>query len=109
MYKIFKYSILIILPFIFSACATTKVVKESFIAPPPPEDPRIKYIKTYRGVSDLEEKTGFDKLIADSGGFGIKNIIKPYGVAAKEGKIYVADTGSGVVFIFDTILKKVKF
>ena len=109
MHKILKYLILIFLPFFFTACATTKIVEESFIVPPIPEEPRIMYLKTYRGSSDLEVKSGFDKLISESGGFGVKSLVKPYGVAAKDGKIYVADTGSGVVFVFDTILKKLDF
>ena len=105
-----SYFLLPVIAVLFSACATTnKPVIESFITPPPPSEPKIVYLKRYRGESDFNKGNALDQFIGSAGGFNSKDIVKPYGVAVHENKIYVADTAMGVVFVFHPETKKVTF
>lgn len=94
-----------------SACgtATKQPTIESFVTPEPPSDPKIVYLKRYRGESDFTKGNTLDQFIGTSGGLNSKNIVKPYGLVASNNKLYVADTAMGVVFVFDTEAKKVTF
>jgi len=78
------------------------------IWPSPPETPRIVYLKSYYGQSSFRKSENvLDILIGKKRTF--LQMRKPYGVAASGGKIYVTDTGHAVVFVFNTIKKKVSF
>jgi DNA-binding beta-propeller fold protein YncE len=66
--------------------------------PPAPELPRIQYLTFFNGLKDVEKQSGFDRFVV-----GEKQDVrldKPYGVAIRDGKIYVCDTNSTVV-VFD--------
>jgi DNA-binding beta-propeller fold protein YncE len=99
---------LLLLAFIFSGCASEKPKEERLIWPLAPEQPRIAYVTQYRGESSLQERSAFTTFLlgkpADAIDFG-----KPYGVTTYQDKIYVTDTQRGVVFILDTINRKVSF
>ncbi len=78
------------------------------IWPSPPETPRIVYLKSYYGQSSFRKSESMlDILIGKKRTF--LQMRKPYGAAASDGKIYVADTGHAVVFIFNTKKKKLSF
>ncbi len=83
--------------------------------PPPPEAPRIRYVTSYRGGDDFKTKksSGWKALL-----FGRdetppeypNNLVKPYGVAVSPaGRVYVSDTGSRRVFVFDAERKALTF
>ncbi len=92
-----------------SGCAPKKSEELRIILPPPPEEPRIFYVGSYRGEADFKDTKVLDVLIGkESKGVG-KNLFKPYGVGAKEGTIYVTDTAIGLVFVIDTKNRKVTF
>ncbi len=77
--------------------------------PPPPEDPKIFYVDSYRGEANFKETKVLDALIGEEQkGIG-KNLFKPYGVAAKGDNIYVTDTAIGLVFVIDRKNKKITF
>ena len=76
---------------------------EAQFYPRPPDAPRIQHLATYAGARDLE--------INKSGG-GLKDfllgddkldetLVRPYGVAMADGKIYVADSRAPGLAIFD--------
>ncbi len=88
----------------------------TLIWPPPPDQPRIRYLGQYFGELDLlgkkQAKGGILERLA-----GV-NIVpeervrmkKPYGVAVdSKGRVYVADTGQNEIFVFDTENKKLEF
>lgn len=105
---IIKSSLYILVVFFLSACSNNQeVLIESFLVPAPPEEPRIKYLNKYKGESDLVEKSGMDNFLGGGSSFAGKDLRKPFGVVAKNGKIYVADTGMAAVLVIDTIQKKV--
>lgn len=69
--------------------------------PEPPDEPKIKYVRAYRGSSDF----GGGGIASDIilGGGGGLNLKKPMGVfVGNDSKLYVTDTASSDVFIFDT-------
>lgn len=102
--------LVLLIIFILNACAVKKQTeKEQFIIPAQPELPRIMHLKTYRGESDLFKKDKINSFLGEINAFSGKDFAKPFGVTAKNGKFYVTDTAFGVVFIFDTINKKVTF
>lgn len=69
--------------------------------PEPPDTPRVKYVKAYRGEADFA-KGGMatELLLGSAGGLALK---KPMGLHVdKNGVLYVTDTASADVFVFDT-------
>jgi sugar lactone lactonase YvrE/predicted small lipoprotein YifL len=76
--------------------------------PPLPNEPRIQFLK---GISTAEDVTGKDEsfgliTVVGEADERIDQIVKPYGVAAYKGKIYVCDTGAAQVLILDLVNKK---
>jgi DNA-binding beta-propeller fold protein YncE len=66
--------------------------------PPAPELPRIQYLTSFSGLSDVEEQSAFNRFVV--GQKPDVKVDKPYGVAIHDGKIYVCDTNSSVL-VFD--------
>jgi len=83
--------------------------------PNPPEEPRIRYLATYRGLDDFKvRKTPRWKtalLGIDDSTLRLSDVmVKPYGIAVSpQGIIYVADTAARRVFAFDPDHKTVTF
>ncbi|MBI5971571.1 MAG: 6-bladed beta-propeller [Deltaproteobacteria bacterium] len=74
---------------------------EDLVYPPPPDIPRIKYIKTFSGDADLIEGGSMvtEVLLGSSGRIAIG---KPMGIhASGDGRLYVTDTAKNDVYIFD--------
>ncbi|RME26374.1 MAG: hypothetical protein D6800_06415, partial [Candidatus Zixiibacteriota bacterium] len=70
--------------------------------PPPPNQPRVKYVGTLYGSRDL--KRSFFGKVRDFlfGGSPEEVIGKPYGVArGRDGKLYLADTSRKGVLVYD--------
>ncbi len=85
----------------------------NLVWPLPPAQPRIKFIQSICGAADVEpiKKASFLDRVA---GIEIKNFrpsfVKPFGVAVdSHNRIYVTDTGQGIVFVLDRDNKKVTF
>lgn len=72
------------------------------IYPSPPDKPRIQYLTSISSSSDiLAPQSVFNKLI-----FGEdqpKSIFKPYGIFIRNGKIYIADSGTRGIEIIDPV------
>ncbi|MCF6201610.1 MAG: hypothetical protein L3J42_05770 [Hydrogenimonas sp.] len=97
------------LSFFNTGCAQKKSEELRIIMPPPPEEPKIFYIGSYRGEADFKETKVLDALIGEEQKGVGRNLYKPYGVAANKGIMYVTDTAMGLIFVIDTTLKKVTF
>jgi DNA-binding beta-propeller fold protein YncE len=76
--------------------------------PLPPEQPRIRYLTTYRGVDDFKRAKKPSKLMTmllgaqDAGSQPSDSMLKPYGIAVSATRrIYVADTAARRVFVFN--------
>ena len=84
--------------------------------PLPPEPARIRYVTSYRGAEDFNTKkksSGWKALVFgqdDAGPARPDALVKPYGVATSPtGLIYVSDTASGRVFVFDVERRTLAF
>ncbi len=92
-----------------TAPSTAPLQRQAVFYPRPPDAPRIQHLVTFASARDLE---------ADKGRGGLKDfllgdekldeaLVRPYGVAMSDGKIYVADSRAPGLAIFD--LKSRKF
>jgi sugar lactone lactonase YvrE len=97
---------LVVLVALVAGCAGlgTREEAELVFFPPAPETPRIQYLTSYGTEWDV---TGVDRL--ETFLYGEREpakIVKPYGVAIRDGKIFVVDTIGSLVAILDIVNKK---
>jgi len=83
--------------------------------PLPPEPARIRYVTSYRGADDFSRKKAsrWRTMVFGEDETGPKfpdQLVKPYGVATSPGGlVYVTDTASRRVFVFDAERRTVTF
>ena len=70
--------------------------------PPPPHAARVQYLRSFRGGSDFRTTGGsFWRHLFGGSAESRGELIKPYGLAAADGRLFVCDTARGGVFVFD--------
>lgn len=85
-----------------SACSSVPQQEEHWVWPLPPEQPRLKYIKSIRSSKDVKPESAFDTFKQLIGGMPQDvSLIKPYGVAAFNKTVYVTDTILGRLLVFN--------
>lgn len=88
-----------------SACSLkpTKPRDVNLVYPPPPEKARFYYERTIRHSGDVRELTARDRFRqAVTGISGTSfGLAKPYGVAVRQGRIYITDTVQRAVLMFN--------
>src|SRR5690349_9435753 len=79
---------------LLTGCATKPPVKVNYIFfPPAPDDPHVQFLTGIGQNTDLGGASSFAEFIVGAGGgHTIRPIMKPYGLTAGKGKIYVCDT-----------------
>lgn len=78
--------------------------------PPPPQTPRIQFLASFSKAEDfVPSKRGFADFIVGKKKQSKDTVIKPYGVAIKDGVIYICDTGRNVIDVLDIKEKKFKY
>lgn len=88
---------------------------QPLVWPLPPEQPRIRFVMTYRGVNDFKTKktSRWKSLLLgpdETSGQPSDVMVKPYGVAVSRlGRLYVTDTAARRVFVFDPEARTVGF
>lgn len=82
-----------------SACSRHMKItahKEAIIYPTPPDTARIQFLTTFSSSENTAGKQkGFSRFIF--GQSQVKPIKKPYGITIHDGKIYICDTGLGLL------------
>jgi DNA-binding beta-propeller fold protein YncE len=80
----------------------------AMVWPPAPATPRIRYLRTISGPSDLQARSGRVGLLLRRILFGEEEegFVRPYGVAAVDGKVFVADPGLAAVHVFDLAARR---
>lgn len=76
--------------------------KSTVFYPPPPDPPRIQHLATFASVADLHPQAQSklkDFLLGEEK--PTEALVRPYGVAMADGKIYVADTRAPGLAVFD--------
>lgn len=90
---------------VFAACSSTpsteKTTSGVLFFPAPPDPPRVQYLTSASGAAELSgEVSALDRFIgADAGTKPRLN--KPFGLAARNGSVYVCDTQDGIVVRLD--------
>jgi len=85
----------------------------TLVWPLPPEQPRIKFVRAIYGAADIVpvKKANFlDRLSGIQKADFKPGFAKPYGIATdSHDRIYVTDSGQGLVFVLDPANKEVSF
>jgi sugar lactone lactonase YvrE len=84
------------------SCATKPVAKISHtFFPPAPDEPRVQFLAAFSADSELGwNSSKFAEFV--TGRAAPKNLLlKPYGIAVKDSKIFVCDTMQNAVEVFD--------
>jgi len=90
-------------------CVTRSTPKQNFIFfPPPPNEPHLQYLTSFGSEASLG---GAGNLVEFLTGRRPANrpLVKPYGVAVREGKIYVCDTQLGLMEVADLAQRKLSY
>ena len=70
--------------------------------PPSPHTPRVQYLRSLTGGNDFcEAGGGFWRALFGGSGEARGDLVKPHGLAAADGRLYVCDTSRGDIFVFD--------
>ena len=90
---------------LFSGCRSSNIQERELrpvFFPPPPETPRLQFLKSFSGPEDLGaiKTSAFEKFIVGEPE-KVEAIKTPYGVAIFEGKLYVCDVGKRMVEVLD--------
>lgn len=100
---------LIVLLLIAGGCATKKAGPKNYMVfPPPPDEARIQYLWSYGSETELGGRGAFSDFVVGSEKI-YRPIIKPYGVAVKNGRIYVCDTQAGNISIADLKTRRMRY
>jgi len=96
---------------VFAGCQTAEIEREKpepIFYPPPPEMPRLQFLKSFSGPEDLGGSAGggFQRFVLGDTQ-AERAISKPYGMGIHDGKIYVCDVGQRMVVVLD--IKKQSF
>lgn len=99
-----RISALITALLLCAACAAPQnVVKDRYFWPPPPDVPRIEWLKTYSSQLDIEKTPSQRFWAAISGDDPPRSLVKPVEVKSvpELHKFFVSDVSRGAVVVFD--------
>jgi len=103
--------------FLISGCAGTRKITQPLQAknqkpvfyPPEPEKPRLQFLASFSSSGDLESSPGAFRKFLLGEEKNSKPIVKPYGIAVFDNKIYVCDTVHNGIDILDLEKKKFEY
>ncbi len=99
--------------FLFLAgCATATPPPQELVWPLPPETPRIRYVETFqrRNHFGTQGSQRLKEILLGPDRQSFVRLGKPYAVTTDaKGRVYVTDTGGGMVWVFDREKKEVRF
>ncbi len=94
---------------LLSGCATAKKAPPSYtVFPPPPDEPHVQFLTSFSSDADLGRSPSFADYITGKP-IGPNPLVKPYGMALSEGKLYVCDTMASAVEVFDLAKKRARY
>jgi len=95
---------------LLSGCVThTKTPPKTYtFFPPSPDEPRVQFLTSFSAGSDLGKSSSFADFITGKPA-APNSLVKPYGLAIKDGKIFVCDTVANAVEIFDLAKKRTSY
>lgn len=101
---------LAVLAGMLSGCTTARktTAKSYTFFPPPPDEPRVQFLKAFSSDVELGRTSSFADFITGRP-VGPNPLIKPYGLALKDGKLYVCDTMASAIEVFDLARKRARY
>jgi len=111
-FKRLRFGFFVLLLFVCGCATVPKTVEErqkAIFYPPEPDEPRLQFLVSFSSSDDLEgPPSGFRKFIVGEEK-QTKPIVKPYGVAVYNDKIYICDTVHNSIDILDLEKRKFEF
>ena len=97
--------------FLAAGCASAPVQKPkaAIFFPPPPAQPRLQFLKSFSSEQDLGGGPSKFATFIVGKEPPKKPIGKPYGVALRDGKLYVCDTGAAAIEILDLQKRQLRY
>jgi DNA-binding beta-propeller fold protein YncE len=109
-FKGLRFGFSVLLFFVLGCATAPKIAQEGerpVFYPPLPDEPRLQFLTSFSTSEDLESPTSEFRKFVVGEEKNFKAIVKPYGVAAYNDKIYVCDAVHNSIDILD--LKEKKF
>ena len=78
-------------------CATKQVARAPAFYPPLPEKPRLQFLTSFSGPSEINLKQNFFMKYLLGVEPSLPNIVKPYGVDIHDGTIFICDLSGDVI------------
>jgi DNA-binding beta-propeller fold protein YncE len=101
------WTIPLLLMLLVGCAGTSKEKFETVYYPPLPQSPRIQFLTSFTTEADLGAKQdAFEEFLLGKS-TGTKRILRPYGIATVEGKIYISDRSLRRVLIVDLVKKDI--
>jgi DNA-binding beta-propeller fold protein YncE len=103
---VFSFALLAFGSLLLTGC-TSAPPRQSFdhapVYPAPPDKPRYIYERTLQTNEDVEKISGLErfKIMVTGRSPQVRGLVKPYGVAVHQGRVYVTDTAQDAVLLFD--------
>jgi sugar lactone lactonase YvrE len=92
-----------------SGCSTAPKAKKTYtFFPPAPDEPRVQLLTGFSSDAELGRSANFADFITGKSS-GPAPLVKPYGLALKDGKLYVCDTMTASLQIFDLAKKRSRY
>ncbi|MCX6889975.1 MAG: hypothetical protein NTX51_00375 [Verrucomicrobia bacterium] len=95
---------------LLSGCvASRKATRKAYsFFPPAPDEPRIQYLTAFSSDLELGRTPSFADFITGRPA-GASPLVKPYGLASTQGKLYVCDTMAASIQIFDLVKRRSRY
>ncbi len=96
----------------FGCASTPKIAQQKhtpIFYPPEPDAPRLQFLASFSSSDDLEESSSAFRKFIVGDEKSSKPIVKPYGVAVYNNKIYVCDTVHNGIEILDLENRKLEY
>jgi DNA-binding beta-propeller fold protein YncE len=94
---------------VLAGCASRAPKNNTFtFFPPPPDEPRIQFLTSFSSDLDLGHTGSFVDFVTGKPA-GPNPLVKPYGIAIRQGRIYVCDTMTASIEVFDFAKKNSRY
>ncbi len=86
---------------LLAGCTATKPASKTVYTffPPSPDEPRIQFLTSFSSDAELGRTRSFADFI--TGEQPVGGLVKPYGLALHDGKVFVCDTVGSMIEVFD--------
>jgi len=94
---------------VLAGCATKPPAKVTYtFFPPAPDEPRVQFLTSFSSDVDLGRTASFVDFVTGRPS-GPSPLVKPYGLAMRQGKLYVCDTMTASIEVFDLAKKTARY